>query len=176
LSLRAAPEAAKEATAVNATQWALNLGILGLMLSQLGTHAASRRRLVLPLAVVGVVAANLLPGTPTAGNDVAFEAAGAAAGLLLGVLAGALMRIGSDAAGRLTITAGLGYAALWTAVIGGRMAFAMWATGPGQQQVGSFSIANHITGPAWTAFFVLMALAMVAARTAWLGAAVLRTR
>jgi len=155
---------------MNATQWILNIGILALMLSQFGEHVASRRRLVLPLAIAAVVAVDMLPGIPTAGNDVAFVAAGAAAGGFLGLAAAALMRVRSREDGRITVTAGWGYAALWTAVIGGRMAFALWASGPGGRTVGSFSMTHHITPDAWVGFFVLMALAMIVVRTAVVGA------
>ncbi|HZS13856.1 MAG TPA: hypothetical protein VFC09_04600 [Candidatus Dormibacteraeota bacterium] len=158
---------------MNATQWILNIGILGLMLTQVGEHAASRRRLLLPLGVVAAVAVNMLPGIPTAGNDVAFEAIGVVAGAFLGLAAAFLMRVRSREDGRVTITAGFGYAALWTAVIGGRLAFALWASGPGSRTVGTFSMAHHITGDAWIAFFVLMALAMILVRTAVVGVQVL---
>ncbi len=161
---------------MNATQWILNLGILGLMLSQLGEHAATRRRLLLPVAVVAVVAVNVLQGIPTAGNDVAFEVVGGVSGALLGLAAAALIRVRTRDDGRITLTAGLGYAALWTAVIGGRMVFALWASGPGGRTLGSFSMAHHITADAWVAFFVLMALAMIGVRTAMVGVQVLSRR
>jgi hypothetical protein len=161
---------------MNTTQWVLNLGILVLMLSQLGTHQATARRILVPLGVVTLVAFNFLPGTPTAGNDVAFETIGAVVGAVLGVVAASLMRLRTGSNGQVTVTAGAAYAALWTAIIGGRMAFALWATGAGAQQVGHFSMANHITGPAWTSFFVLMALAMIATRTVVLGTRVAARR
>jgi hypothetical protein len=161
---------------MNTTQWILNIGILGLMLSQFGEHVASRRRLVLPLAVAAVVAVQFLPGIPSTGNDIPFAAAGAAVGALLGLAAAALIRVRSREDGRVTVTAGWGYAALWTAVIGGRMAFALWASGPGGRSLGTFSIAHHITAEGWVAFFVLMALAMIVVRTAAVGAQVLARR
>ena len=62
-------------------------------------------------------------------------------------------------------TAGVGFAALWVAVIGGRMLFAYgadhWFTG----WIVTFSRDHLITGgDAWTAAFVMMAMAMVAVR------------
>lgn len=161
---------------MNVTQWILNIGILAVMLSQFGEHVASRRRLVLPLAVAAVVAANVLPGIPSAGNDIPFVAAGSVAGGFLGLAAAALMRVRNRDDGRVTVTAGWGYAALWTVVIGGRMAFALWASGPGGRTVGNFSMAHHITPDAWVAFFVLMALAMIVVRTAAVGVQVLGRR
>ena len=50
-------------------------------------------------------------------------------------------------------------------MIGGRTAFAYAATHLFHAQIASFSVEQQITGrPAWTAAFVLMALAMVLAR------------
>ena len=85
----------------------------------------------------------------------------------LGVAAAALMPVRRDGTGRIVTTAGVGYAVLWIAVIGGRIAFAYSATGRASRSVGEFSIAQQITGAAvWTAAFVLMALAMVLTRVA----------
>ena len=87
------------------------------------------------------------------------------AGVALGVAAGALMRVGHDADGALVTHASAGYAVLWLAVIGGRVAFAQAATGWAARSVGEFSLTHQITGAAaWTAAFVLMALAMVLTR------------
>lgn len=151
---------------MNLTEWILNLGILAIMLSQLGVHVASRRRLVLPLVIVAIVAINFLPGTPTAGNDVAFEVSGVVAGIILGALAGVAIRVSTNGAGQVVLTAGWAYAVIWVVVVGGRMLFALWATGPGSHAVAAFSMSHAITGAAWTSFFVLMALAMIATRTA----------
>jgi hypothetical protein len=64
------------------------------------------------------------------------------------------------------ISAGTAFATLWVAVIGGRVAFAEWATHSGARAVGEFSMRHQIDGAAaWTAAFVLMAQAMVLGRT-----------
>ena len=58
--------------------------------------------------------------------------------------------------------------------VGARMTFAIWVTHGGQASVARFSAAHHITsGAAWTAAFVLMALAEVLSRT---GVLYLKTR
>ena len=148
---------------MNLTEWILSFGILAVMLSQLGEHTATRRRLMLPLIIVAI---NFLPGTPTVGNDVAFEASGVAIGIVLGGLAGLAVRVRANGAGQVTLTAGWAYAVIWILVLGGRMVFALWAGGPGSHAVAAFSMSHAITGAAWTSFFVLMALAMIATRTA----------
>ena len=71
-----------------------------------------------------------LTDIPTVGNDVPLDVLGAAAGAVLGVAATGLTRIRRTGSGTV-ITAGAAFAALWIAVIGGRIAFAQWATGPG---------------------------------------------
>ncbi len=61
-------------------------------------------------------------------------------------------------------------------MIGGRIAFAEWATGPGAYTVGMFSHDHAITGAdAWTQAFVVMALGMVLARTVALAIRALST-
>ena len=63
------------------------------------------------------------------------EVIGAAAGAVLGVAATGLTRIRRTGSGTV-ITAGAAFAALWIGVIGGRIAFAQWATGAGGRAVG----------------------------------------
>lgn len=73
------------------------------------------------------------------------------------------------------VSAGAGFAALWVLVVAGRVTFAEWATHGGSRAVTEFSVRHQITGAeAWTAAFVLMALAMVVARYAMTGAVVVR--
>jgi hypothetical protein len=146
-------------------QWILNCTLLGwVLLRNLGTHPVTRSTYLAPLAVVAVAAAIFLRDLPTAGHDVTLELVGLAAGVTFGVLATALTRIRTASTGAV-IRAGVAFAALWVVVIGGRIAFAEWANGPGGRTIGEFSIRHQITGAdAWTAAFVLMALAMVAAR------------
>lgn len=147
----------------------LNLGLLGFVLySQYGSHPLTRRRFLLPLLIVGVAAWLFIPGAPTIGGDLNLELAGVAAGVVFGLLAGWLVNVDRDiATGLIVARAGLAYAALWVAVIGGRMLYAWAATNVWSQQVTQFSIDHQITGaPAWKAAFVLMALTMVIVRVA----------
>ena len=114
--------------------------------------------------LVAVAGAVFLNDPPTAGNDVRLEMVGVAAGAVLGVLAGLLVRV-RLVGGRVLATAGATYAALWVAVIGGRMLFAYGADHWFAQRIGLFSYHHQITGAdAWTAAFVGMALAMVMTR------------
>jgi hypothetical protein len=150
------------------TMYLLNLGLLTFVLwANLGARTVTRFRLTLPVLLVLVAGAVFLRDVPTAGHDVALEAAGVGAGVVLGVVAGALVRVERNRAGRLVMRAGAAYAALWVAVIGGRMLFAYGAEHWFPDAIGRFSMTHQITGAdAWTAAFILLSLCMVLARVA----------
>ena len=152
---------------MSTAQWILNGVLLAwVLLRNLGERRLRPGLFVVPLLVVAVSAATFLRDLPTAGNDLTLELVGATVGLVLGALATALTRL-SRRDGDLVVTAGVAFAALWVAVIGGRVLFAQWATHSGAATVGEFSMRHQITGAdAWTAAFVLMALAMVLGRLA----------
>jgi hypothetical protein len=158
---------------MSTTQYLLNAGLLAFVLwANLGTRAVDRRRFTLPLLLVAVAAGVFLRDVPTAGSDLTLELAGVAAGVVLGLVAAALVRVHRDARGRLVMHAGAAYAALWVVVIGGRCVFAYGAEHWFGRAIGQFSMTHHITGAdAWTAAFVLMALAMVVTRVAATGVA-----
>lgn len=147
---------------------------LYIVATQVGRHPVSMRRFLTPLIAVVAVAFIYLKSVPMIGGDLPFEALCTLAGLALGLLAASLVRVERDGrSGRIVLQAGIAYAAVWLLVFGGRLAFGWAASGVWRQAVGQFSIAHEITGAtAWTAAFVLMAIAMVGARTALLAARV----
>jgi len=151
---------------MSASQLALNVALLVFVLgTNLGTRTVSRNRLLLPVVLVAVAGWFFLQDLSTSGSGARVELAGALIGVGLGLAAGVLMPVGTDGAGRIVTTAGVGYAALWIAVIGGRIAFAYSATGWASRPVEEFSMSQQITGAgAWTTAFVLMALTMVLTR------------
>ncbi len=150
---------------MSTTQWILNISLLAwVLLRNVGTRPLDRAAFTVPLLVVGIAAGIYLRDVPTLGNDVTLDVLFAATGLALGALATGLTRI-RVTGGRLVVTAGAAFAGLWIAVIGGRILFAEWANGSGAATIGRFSRDHLITGAdAWTAAFVLMALAMVLGR------------
>lgn len=152
---------------MSTSQYALNVALLAyILLSNLGIHAVTRRRLVLPVVLVVVAGEVFLHDLPTAGNDARLELVGLGVGVLLGVVAGLLVRVRRSGS-EVLMSAGTAYAALWVGVIGGRMVFAYGADHWFTQRIGLFSYEHRITGAdAWTAAFVLMALAMVLTRVA----------
>lgn len=156
------------------TQWILSIALLAwALVRNLGTRELTRGTFVLPLVIVVAAASYFLFPLPTTGNDLDLVVAFGLIGVLFGLAASAVTRL-HDRDGQLVATAGAGFAMLWLLMIGGRIAFAEWATGTGARTVGMFSRDHDITGAdAWTAAFVVMALSMVLARTVALA---LRTR
>lgn len=151
---------------MSSDQYLLNVALLGYILwSNLGTRVVTGRRFLIPLVIVAVAGTGYLRHLPALGNDRRLEMAGIVAGVVFGVIAASQVRAGRNAEGRVTTTAGAGFAALWILVIGGRMLFAYGAQHWFASAMTTFSIQHRISGAdAWTAAFVLMALAMLATR------------
>jgi hypothetical protein len=146
----------------------LSLGILAFVLKTgLGTRELDRRRFTLPLAVVAVAGSLFLRSVPATPADIGLIAVLGAAGVLLGLVAGALMKVRRTGDGSLVTVAGTSYAAVWVAAVGGRLAFAYSASHWFAPQIASFSRAAGISGSAaYTAAFVTMALTIVLTRVA----------
>ncbi len=144
----------------------LNAGLLAfVLLSNLGVRPVTRRRFTVPIVLVAIAAAVFLQDIPTHGGDLGLQVAGAVTGVLLGLVAAACVRVERDPSGRLVMRAGIAYAALWIAVIGGRMMFAYGADHWFPRAVAEFSMAHRITGAqAWTTAFILLSLCMVVTR------------
>ncbi len=150
------------------SMYVLNVGLLAFVLAtNLGTGAVTTLRLGLPVLLVFTAGTFLLRDLPTAGHDVALEAAGVGAGIVLGVVAGSLIRVERGRNMNLVMRAGAAYAGLWVGVIGGRMLFAFGAEHWFPAAIGRFSMTHQITGAdAWTAAFILLSLTMVLSRVA----------
>ena len=147
------------------TDYALNIALISLVVLQVRGHAITRARLLFPLIMTVWACSQFLHAVPTAGSDLILVTTLALAGGTLGVLAGVTTSISGRGEGAFA-KAGLIAAFLWVLGVGARMAFAIWVTHGGQASVARFSAAHHITsGAAWTAAFVLMALAEVVSRT-----------
>jgi hypothetical protein len=156
---------------MSTTEILIFVGLAALIiLTQVGRHTLTLPRMILPLLAVVFVGRQYLQSIPTAGNDMDFYLWCAAAGLVFGALAAAMMRVSRDVTtGQIVTEAGVGFAAVWLAVFGGRLAFAYAATHGFGPTVARFSIDHVLTAASWTPALVIMALVMVAVRTLVVG-------
>lgn len=146
-------------------QYFLNLALLAWILSSnVGSRVLTRRRVTVPLLVVLAAGWAYLNDLPVAGHDARLELVGLLAGVVAGVVAALTVRV-RLVGERVVATAGLAFVAVWVVVIGGRVLFAYGAEHWFARSIGQFSYEHQITGAsAWTAAFVIMALAMVVTR------------
>lgn len=152
-------------SAMTLFDYALNIGLIALVVLQLRGRRLDRRGLMLPLIIVGWAASQYLRGIPTDGNDGLLVALGVGAGLALGVASARLTRLDADTDGVPIARATIAAAALWVLGIGARMGFSLFMQNGGAPTVIRFSQAHHLTGAGWVTGMVLMALVEVVSRT-----------
>ena len=152
-----------------------NLVILvTVLLSDYGRHPVTIRRLVRPFIAAAVIVPFFFTGAQGSGNGLLLEAAGAAAGLVLGVLAASLLRVFRDpATGRVATIGGGAYALLWIVVVAARLYFTYGAQHVFGRQLGQWLYTNHITVDGLTAALIFFSVAMLLGRT---GALAVRVR
>jgi hypothetical protein len=160
------------------TEILIAVAIVGSIALQFGEHALDIRRLFVPLLIVGGFAVYYLRSIPTSGGDGVFTLVGLAIGLLLGAAAAALMGVRRDGSGRVIVSAGVAYVALWIVTFGARLSFAIIATQSPDtlRQTFIWAYEHGITELGWTAFFMVQAIAMVGLRTAIVGLRALSLR
>lgn len=150
---------------MTATEYALNIALVGLVLLQIRGITITKAALLFPVVMTTWIATSLLGAIPSAGNDLVLEVGGAFVGAALGALAGlatGVTRRGAAAVAK----AGAVAAVLWVAGIGARVGFSLWVGHGGAATIRGFSSAHHITGgPAWGAACILMAITEVVVRT-----------
>jgi hypothetical protein len=102
----------------------------------------------------------------TRGHGLLLEVAGAAAGLALGVLVAACMRVSRDReTGTVTSYAGTGYAAIWIVVAAARLFFDYGASYLFTAQLAAWGTGYHVTLAALTDSLIFFSVAMLLART-----------
>jgi len=159
------PAARKDA--MSATDYLLYTGLfIAILATQLGTRHPDGKRLLLPVAIVAGIGAKYLRAIPSGAAAHLLELAGLTAGLLFGLAAVALIKVGRDSAdGRLVTVSGWPYAVVWTLALVLRLGFAYgsahWFTG----SLASFSAANHVPAATYGTTFVIMVLTMIIVRT-----------
>jgi len=150
---------------MSASIWIINLVVLAAVLeADLGHRKITRMRLIRPLIIAAVIAAFWITGVADSGTGLWVELAGIGTGIVLGLVAAALMRVYADG-GRPYSYAALPYALLWVAVIGARLWFAYASNHDIRVPVGTWMYAHQLTTSALIDAFVFLALAMVLTRT-----------
>ena len=141
--------------------------LVAVLEADLGPHRKiGRLRIVRPLLMAGAIVPLYLTALTTHGTGFALEIAGAAAGLLLGLVATMLMKVyRSPKTGKPASRAGFGYAAVWVVVIAARAAFSYGSTHWFSSQLGSWMSNHDVSVDAITNTLILMAVAMVLTRT-----------
>jgi hypothetical protein len=146
----------------------LNAVILAVVLeADLGRHRKiSWFRVARPLISACFIIPFFIKGFTSHGQGLLLELAATLAGLLLGLAAVALMGVYRSARTSKPVSqAGLGYAGLWTAVIGARVAFSYGSVHWFGPQLGHWMTVNSITSNAITDSLIFMAIAMMITRS-----------
>jgi hypothetical protein len=138
--------------------------------SDLGTHRKiGPMRILRPALVAASVIPLFIDSPATRGTGLAVELAGAAAGLLGGLLALALIRVHrSLETGKPVTHPTWGYALLWIVVVGARAAFSYGCVHWFPAQLARWCESHQVTGAAITDGLIFMAVAMLLTRTAGL--------
>ncbi len=151
---------------MSASIWIINFVVLAAVLeADLGHRKITRMRLIRPLIIAVVIAAFWISGVAGSGTGLWVELAGIGTGIVLGLVAVALMRVYAAGDGRPYSYAALPYALLWVAVVGARLWFAYAANHDIRVPLVTWMFAHRLTSSALVDAFIFLALAMVLTRT-----------
>jgi hypothetical protein len=149
-----------------------NLAILvTVLLSDYGKRPVTTTRLIRPFITAAVIIPFFFTGVQGSGDGLLIEAAGALAGLALGMFAASLMRVSADpATGRAATFGGKPYALFWIVIVAARLYFTYGAQHVFSAQLGQWMYASHVTTNGLTAALIFFSVGMLLGRTAALAA------
>lgn len=126
-------------------------------------------RILRPFITSGVAVAIFIEAITTTGTGLTLELALTATGIVLGLVATALMTVyRSPRTHKPVSRAGFAYAALWVVVVGARAAFSYGSVHWFGHQLDHWMAQHAVTSAALTDALIFMAIAMVVTRTAGL--------
>ncbi len=155
--------------------WIPQVAILAVVLiSDYGIRKITTARLIRPFITAIVIIPFFFKGAATSGNGLLLEVAGVLAGIALGVLAAALLRVSADrVTGRPLSRGGLPYAMFWVVIVAAGCTSPTAPSMCSASQLGEWLYTNHVTVDALTAALIFFSVAMLIGRT---GALALRAR
>jgi hypothetical protein len=141
--------------------------LVAVLEADFGPHRKiTKFRVLRPILTAGAIVPLFLERVTTHGTGLTVELAGAAAGVAVGLIALALMRVyRSGETGGPVSAAGGGYALLWIAVVGARALFSYGSYHWFSPQLGHWMISSAVTAGAITDALIFMAIAMVLIRS-----------
>jgi hypothetical protein len=126
-------------------------------------------RVLRPILLAGGIVPIYLRSLATHGAGLTLEILGVVAGVVLGLIAAALITVyRSPRTGKLVSRAGAGYAVLWVVLAGARSLFSYGSVHWFGAQLGRWMVEHRVTADALTDALILMSVAMVITRTAGL--------
>jgi hypothetical protein len=137
---------------------------VAVLLVDYGRRRLTTMRILRPFIATAIVVPFVMPSFDSGGRGLLLEAAGIGAGVLLGLLAGAAMRVERDSATSAAMTvAGAPYLAIWVAVALARLAFAYEAEHSAgfATALGGFLASNHISSAALADAIMFLGFAML---------------
>ena len=158
--------------------WVVNLVVLGVILeADLGHRRVGWFRVLRPLAGTAAVVVLYLSAVPTSGHNVALQAAGVGAGVILGLASNLFVTIHYDAVrGRPVSRAGFGYVVFWVVIFAARLGFIYGSEHLFSGALGQFLVAHQLSVAGLTDALIFMAIAMALARSVLLGGRALAVR
>jgi hypothetical protein len=149
------------------------------LLVDYGRRRLTTMRILRPFIAAAVVMPFVAPGLDLRGRGLLLEAAGIAAGVLLGLLAAAAMRVERDPETSVPVTvAGVPYVGIWVVVALARLVFAYEAQHSASfaRALGGFLVSNYIAAAALADSIMFLGFTMLIVQRGSLGVRAYRAR